>query len=55
MAKAKKIAKKRVSKKPLQPKVVELDLRDKVEIKLMAAKARLNSFWHSLVIAVRGY
>lgn len=51
MAKVKKIAKKRVVKKP--PPV--LSWRDKVEIKLLVAKARLNSFWHSLKVAVRGY
>lgn len=51
----KKAVRKRVVKKAAEPVVQQLSFRDKVGIKLVVLKARLNSFFYSLRAKVRGY
>lgn len=51
----KKVVRKRVVKKASEPIVQKLSFRDKLIVKLVAFKARLNSFFYSLKAKVRGY
>ena len=51
----KKVVRKRVVKKAPEPVVQKLSFRDKLNIKFVVFKARLNSFFYSLRAKVRGY
>jgi hypothetical protein len=54
MAKAKKVVKKRATR-AVKPKAVQLSWRNKLQIKLLVAKAQLNIWWHLLKAKMRGY